>query len=77
MEDIAAAPTTTGFHQLWLVSMPTPPATRLIAATINKILAKFLAAPSPKKPENAHDPSGQTIPGFSSKRRELCPKYNK
>jgi hypothetical protein len=48
-----------------------------MAARINKILARFLAASLPGSLENTHDPSGQSIPGFSSKYLLLWPKYNK
>jgi hypothetical protein len=47
------------------------------AATINEILTRVRAVSFPRSFENAHDPSGQTIPGFSSKNLIHCPKYNK
>jgi hypothetical protein len=48
-----------------------------IPTSSNEILARLLVALSPSNFENTHDPSGQTIPGLSSKYRALCPKYNK
>jgi len=76
-EENATTPMTTGRHQAWLKSIPIPPTMRPVAASINKILARFLADSFPRSLENAHDPSGQTIPGLSSKNLALCPKYNK
>jgi hypothetical protein len=50
---------------------------RAMAANSNEILARFLVASIPSSLENIHDPSGQTIPGFSSKYFALWPAYNK
>src|SRR5574341_513494 len=72
-----AAPTTTGRHHPCITNIPIPPATRPSAASMSAILARFLVAASPRSRENAHDPSGQIIPGLSSKYLALCPKYNK
>jgi hypothetical protein len=50
---------------------------KLTAARINEILTRVRAISFPRSFENAHDPSGQTIPGFSSKYLAHCPKYTK
>jgi hypothetical protein len=41
------------------------------------MLASHRVAPSPSNLENAHEPSGHSIPGCSSKSLLLCPAYNK
>jgi hypothetical protein len=76
VENTAAATLMGGPHG-WLMRTPAPPATKRIAATTHARLARFLVVLSPRSLEKAHEPSGQIIPGRSSKRRALCPKYNR
>lgn len=71
-----AAPTTTGRHQAWPANIPIPPAARSTAARSMAMLAKFRSAASPSNFEIAQDFKGQVMPGFSSKKPALCPKYN-
>ncbi|MCJ7694664.1 MAG: hypothetical protein MUO40_04480 [Anaerolineaceae bacterium] len=58
----AAEPTTTGLPQACSMSSPIPPVTKPMAANTQEVLASNRVASFPRSFENAHDPSGQTIP---------------
>src|SRR5574341_179492 len=73
----AADPITAGYHQPCLASSPMPPTRSPRAASTQAALAAKRAASSPSSLENAQDPSGQRMPGLSSKTRQLCPKYSR
>ena len=72
-ENMAAA-TVTGRHQDCVVNSVMPPTTNPTAASTHTPLATILAALFPKSPANAYEPSGQTMPAWSSNNLELCPE---
>ena len=76
-EEKIVEPTTTGCHHTCLMRITIPLATKPITAHMQQMLVSHLVASSQRSLENAHESSGQTISGWSSKNLQLCPKYNK
>src|SRR3990172_1384049 len=72
--DTTADATTGARHQGWLERSPAAPAMRPAATTTQKTLTRLRVPLSPKDLESAHEPTGQIMPGFSSKILALCAK---
>jgi len=70
----AAAATVIDRHQDCDVNSVIPPTKNPTVASTHTPLATILAALFPKSLANTHEPSGQTMPAWSSNNLALCPE---